>query len=206
VAALIEKVLQQFPGDMREFMSADSMPAEEDRIVYPKSSNANKQLMLCFSDDQRTLMDGIGYSMKDKIERILMECSGELDQVHTEEDTLKLMECTSKCLKSEMNQYRSSSWTTFGKRKVLAIQCINNKVTLLSTSLVENKWCFVQQRSAIIPRDWEDRIYWIKVLELLLKLKDLLVEQEQVTVQLKREQVGWVKVDPNDMIRSMIKN
>jgi hypothetical protein len=81
------------------------------------------------------------------------------------------MEATSRCLKNEMGRYQSSSWLTFGARKVLAIQAINNTITLLSTKRVEgNKWAFIEQRSALIPRDWEDRMYWIKVVELLMKL------------------------------------
>jgi len=35
ITALNEKVLQQFPGEMREFKSADTMAAEEDQIEYP---------------------------------------------------------------------------------------------------------------------------------------------------------------------------
>jgi len=35
MTALNEKVLQQFPGEMREFKSADTMAAEEDQIMYP---------------------------------------------------------------------------------------------------------------------------------------------------------------------------
>lgn len=66
------------------------------------------------------------------------------------------MEATSRCLKNEMGRYQSSSWLTFGARKVLAIQAINNTITLLSTKRVEgNKWAFIEQRSALIPRDWE---------------------------------------------------
>lgn len=92
--------------------------------------------------------------------------------MHTQEDMLKLMGVTSRCLKNEMSKVLSASWTTFGRRKVLTVQCINNTMTLLCTKRVEeNKWCFVEQRSAIVPRDWEDRYYWIKVLELLLKFK-----------------------------------
>lgn len=34
-----------------------------------------------------------------------------------------------------------------------------------------NKWAFIEQRSALIPRDWEDRLYWVKVIELLFKTK-----------------------------------
>ncbi|RCH80586.1 hypothetical protein CU098_007407 [Rhizopus stolonifer] len=81
-----------------------------------------------------------------------------------------------------MTKYQSASWSTFGDRKVLAVQSTNNTITLLSTKRVDgNKWAFIEQRSALIPRDWEDRLYWVKVIELLLKLNDLLAEQEDIT-------------------------
>ncbi|KAI8091726.1 hypothetical protein BDF21DRAFT_333073 [Thamnidium elegans] len=139
-------------------------------------------------------MDGIGYSVKDKTERFIIECSGEVDGEHTEEYTLKLMEATSHCLKNNISRYLSASWTTFANRKVLAVQFINNTMTLLCTKRVEeNKWCFVEQRSVVVPRDWEDRYYWIKVLELLLKFKELL-----------NEQVGLIKVDAEDTIKKAL--
>ncbi|KAI8880313.1 hypothetical protein K501DRAFT_296537 [Backusella circina FSU 941] len=126
-------------------------------------------------------MDGIGYSVKDKTERLIIECSREIDGEHTEEDTLKLMEGTRRCLKNEMNEYFSASWTAFEKRKVLAIQ------------FEGNKWCFIEQK-----------YHWIKVMELLLKFKELLDEQEQVTTELKKQQVGFIKVDAKDTIRKVL--
>ncbi|KAI8887113.1 hypothetical protein K501DRAFT_212480, partial [Backusella circina FSU 941] len=167
-----------------------------------KGLEANKKLAICLDDTQKKLMDGIGYSIKDKSERLVIECSGEIDGEHTEEDTLKLMEATSRCLKNEMSQYLSASWETFGDRKVLAVQSVSNTITLLSTKRVdENKWCFVEQRSAIIPRDWNDRYHWVKVMELLIKLKELLDEQEIITQTLKKEHVGLIKVDSKSTIR-----
>jgi hypothetical protein len=81
------------------------------------------------------------------------------------------MEATSRCMKNETSRYQSASWETFDQRKVLAIQVINNTITLLSTKRVEgNKWAFIEQRSALVPRDSDDRLYWVKVIELLLKL------------------------------------
>ncbi|KAG0735965.1 hypothetical protein G6F57_010156 [Rhizopus arrhizus] len=49
-----------------------------------KGSPSNKQLMLCLSESQRKLLDGIGFSCKDKVERVMMECSGEDDGNNTE--------------------------------------------------------------------------------------------------------------------------
>ncbi|RCH84164.1 hypothetical protein CU097_008498, partial [Rhizopus azygosporus] len=81
-----------------------------------KGSPSNKQLMLCLSESQYKLLDGIRFSCKDKVKHVMMECSGEEDGTHTEEDTLKLMEYTSNSLKNEINQYQYAYWTTFGRR------------------------------------------------------------------------------------------
>ncbi|KAI8970478.1 hypothetical protein BDF20DRAFT_826290 [Mycotypha africana] len=150
-------------------------------------------------------MDGIGYSVKEKAERLIIECSGEIDGEHTVDDTLKLMEATSRCLKHETSRYLSASWKTFGKRQVLAVQCVNNTITLLSSKRVEeNKWCFVEQRSTVAPRDWSDRFYWIKVMEFMLKLGDLLDGQESITEEPKKEEIGIIQVDIEDTIRSRL--
>lgn len=45
-------------------------------IWCEKGSPSNKQLMLCLFESQRKLLDGIGFSCKDKVERVMMECSG----------------------------------------------------------------------------------------------------------------------------------
>ncbi|KAI9029616.1 hypothetical protein CLU79DRAFT_735019 [Phycomyces nitens] len=168
-----------------------------------KQSASNKGLLICFPENyKRKLMDGIGYSVKDNIERVLLECSGKANSTHTEEDTLKLIECTTNCLIYEMNQYRSASWTTFGRRKMIAVQSIKDKVTLLSSSKIgHNRWSFVEQRSTVIPRNWNDKWHIVKLVELLLVLQNMLIEQEKVTEDLKLEHLGLKKVDPEDIIR-----
>ncbi|KAI8973823.1 hypothetical protein BDF20DRAFT_823899, partial [Mycotypha africana] len=45
-------------------------------IWCEKGSPSYKQLMLCLSESQRKLLDGIGFSPKDRVERVLVECSG----------------------------------------------------------------------------------------------------------------------------------
>ena len=68
-------------------------------------------------------------------------------------------------------QKKKVFWSTFSDRKVLALQSINNTITVLSIKRVGgNIWAFIEQRPALILRDWEDRLYCVKVIELLLKL------------------------------------
>ncbi|CAO3595813.1 unnamed protein product [Absidia cylindrospora] len=172
-------------------------------IWCEKASMSIKQLMVYQPAGPLKLFDGIGTSVKDKVERILIECSGDMDGDHTEEDSLKLLECTSKCLQLEMMNYRLASIETFKKRRIISIQSIGNKITMTATALGDGVYYYIEQRSTIVPRDWEDKVYWIKVMEFLLKLKELLLEQEQVTEQLKKEQVGMVHVNQDETIKSL---
>lgn len=58
-------------------------------------------------------------AVADKLERFLLESSGEADSDHSIEDTVKLMECASKCLRAEMmNAYYQASFSTFLSRRV----------------------------------------------------------------------------------------
>ncbi|KAI8884829.1 hypothetical protein K501DRAFT_271341 [Backusella circina FSU 941] len=61
-----------------------------------------------------------------------------------------------------------------------------------------------EQRSALVPRDWEDRMYWVKTVELLMKLNELLTEQEEVTQKLKKEHAGLIKVKPKYTIKNAL--
>ncbi|KAI8879124.1 hypothetical protein K501DRAFT_194376 [Backusella circina FSU 941] len=152
-------------------------------------------------------MDGIGYSIREKAERLIIECSGETDDEHTGEDTLKLMEATSRCLKHEMSRYLSASWKTFRKKQVLAVQCVNNTITLMCSKRVEeNKWCFVEQRSTIVPRDWSDRFFWIETLSYDNFFHQKLNKKhiESITEELKKQKIEIIQVDVQDTIRNKL--
>ncbi|KAI9317181.1 hypothetical protein BX666DRAFT_152713 [Dichotomocladium elegans] len=168
-------------------------------------STAQKELPICLPDGQKKLLDGIGFDQS-SLERILIERSGEKDGDHTEEDTLKIMECSHHCLKTEMDHLLYASWDTFTNRRILSIQCVSDKITLLSTRCLKTgKWCLVEVRSAIVPRDWRRRNSWARVMDLLFKLQELLVEQEEITAKLDREHTRRVYVDPNNTIQSRLR-
>lgn len=171
-----------------------------------KGLASNKLLAICMPDDStRKLLDGIGMTAKDSLERVLIESSGESDEKHSIEDTVKLMECGAKCLREEMNQYRQASYSTFLKRRVFCVQYIGNKLSLLSVGIVsEKQWICISERSSIIPRNYEQRQYWLPVFELLAKLKELLEEQNLLTKELVNEHTGWIKVEVEDQIRNEI--
>ncbi|CAO3588662.1 unnamed protein product [Absidia cylindrospora] len=152
--------------------------------------------------DKPLMMDGIGTSVKDKAKRVLIKCCGDVDDNHT----LELLQCTINCLELEMKHYPLASMATFKKRRMISIQSTGHQITLIATGLGNDFDSHTEQRSAIVPRYWEDRKYWIKWMELLLKLKELLLEQEALTEVLKDEQVGLVMVEKNDMVKSMALN
>ncbi|CAO3624206.1 unnamed protein product [Mucor fragilis] len=140
-------------------------------------------------------------TIDDSLERILMESSGEADGDHSVEDTVKLIECASKCLRAEMNACRQASFTTFLARRVLCVHYIGNKLSLLSVGLLnKHKYFCVSVRSAIIPRTFAQRDYWLPAFELLVKMKELLEEQDALTKKLTKEHTGWADVNPDDRI------
>jgi hypothetical protein len=91
---------------------------------------------------------------------------------HTEEDTLKQISNTSHCLKMDLALYKRASFDTFLKRQVFGIQFMGDKMTLTSSRLISpTRYAFIEVRSAVIPTDYAHRCSWVKVFELLLKLK-----------------------------------
>lgn len=88
------------------------------------------------------------------------------------EETIKLLECTIRTLKVVMTKNGSASTNTFKKYKMYSCLYSTDKITMMSTSLVDKEhWGYVFVRDAHIPRTWEDRFSWVKVLELFLCLK-----------------------------------
>lgn len=69
-----------------------------------KGLASNKLLAICMPDDStRKLLDEIGITAEDGLERALVESSGELDVGHSIEAYSQLMECGAKYLREEMN-------------------------------------------------------------------------------------------------------
>ncbi|KAI8343244.1 hypothetical protein BC941DRAFT_410802 [Chlamydoabsidia padenii] len=159
-----------------------------------KTHIANHTLPLCLptTTPLRTLLDGIGVSVKDRVERLLIESSG----IHAEEDTLNQISNTTNCLKLDMRKYKLASYSTFLKRQVFGIHFVHDRMTLSSTRMMnKDRYSFVEVRSSRIPTTYGERFGWVKVIELLLKLKNNLLEQEQVTELLEMECVDAASVD-----------
>ncbi|KAI7882029.1 hypothetical protein K492DRAFT_145428, partial [Lichtheimia hyalospora FSU 10163] len=55
------------------------------------------------------------------------------DSLHTDENTLKLLEYTSLWLHEEKAAYQQASYSTFFKGRLSAIHCVGYKLALLGT-------------------------------------------------------------------------
>ncbi|KAG1514262.1 hypothetical protein G6F47_011917 [Rhizopus delemar] len=85
-------------------------------IWCEKASATCKQLGIYHPGIGSKLFDGLGTSTKDKVDRLLIECSCQQDTPLNQEDFLKLLECTNACLQLDMMKYRYASLTTFKRR------------------------------------------------------------------------------------------
>ncbi|EIE76686.1 hypothetical protein RO3G_01390 [Rhizopus delemar RA 99-880] len=155
---------------------------------------------------RRRLADGVGYDAGSGYEVMLMESAGENSDGHAKENTMKLLECSIRSLKAEMEKVKSASLETFKRRRFLTCLYAKDKLTLLATFLVDSdRWGFNFVREAVIPRSWVDRHAWLRVFELFFCLKNHLDEQTEVSDQLNKEANGWVVVKQGATINDMTK-
>ncbi|KAL9537075.1 hypothetical protein MBANPS3_012105, partial [Mucor bainieri] len=171
-----------------------------------KSLETNKCIVYYNSDGKakKRLADGIGYFVVDNTETLLLESSGEDNSDHAEDVTIKLLECSIRALKMEMENVKDASFETFKKRKFFAYLYAGNKLTMLSTSVVnQEKWGYTLVREAVIPRTWNARVRWRKVMDLIFYTKAMLEEQKEVASTLEKEHNGWIQVAQNASIKSL---
>ncbi|KAI7860382.1 hypothetical protein BDC45DRAFT_529980 [Circinella umbellata] len=106
-----------------------------------KSTDANKFIGICMPGERpmpKKLADGIGNGVLDNKERLIVESSGETDDGHTIEDTLEIVEYSIQCLKMDMFSNKLASFSTFQKPKVLGLYYVGDKLSLTSTSILNN--------------------------------------------------------------------
>jgi hypothetical protein len=96
----------------------------------------------------------------------------ENNEEHKKEDSIKLLECSIRSLKLEMQKKKPVSFSTYQKRKFFSYLFANYKLTMLTTSASDpDHWRFVYVREARIPRTWDTRFRWLKVFELMFCTK-----------------------------------
>lgn len=103
---------------------------------------------------------------------IYIHIYSENDEAHSSEGTLKLLECSIRALKLEMEKVNDASLETFKKRRFLTCLYAGDKLALMSTSLMDvDRWGFITVREAIVPRTWAERYAWGKAFELIFCLR-----------------------------------
>ncbi|KAG0748731.1 hypothetical protein G6F57_001159 [Rhizopus arrhizus] len=139
-------------------------------------------------------------------EVMLMESAGENSDDRAKENTMKLLECSIRSLKAEMEKVKFASLETFKKRRFLTCLYAKDKLTLLTTFLVNSdRWGFTFVREAVVPRSWVGRHAWLRMFELIFCLKSYLDEQAEVSDQLSKEASGWVVMKQSATINDMAK-
>ncbi|KAI8094000.1 hypothetical protein BDF21DRAFT_489601 [Thamnidium elegans] len=162
-----------------------------------KVLETNKCIVYYNTDDKvkRRLADDIGYFVMDNTESLLFESSGEENDDHTQDVTIKLFECSIRSLKMEMENVQNASFETYKKRKFFTYLYAGDKLTMLSTSVVSReKWGYTLAREAIVPRTWNVRLRWLKVMNLIFYTKAMLEEQREGAAILESEHNGWSEV------------
>ncbi|KAG1121494.1 hypothetical protein G6F42_012372 [Rhizopus arrhizus] len=83
---------------------------------------------------------------------------------------------------------------------------------MLSTSVVSReKWGYTLVREAIVPRTWNARVRWLKVMDLIFYTKvefvliAMLEEQKEVATILESEHNGWTQVAQGTTIKHLSK-
>ncbi|KAG1149348.1 hypothetical protein G6F37_007776 [Rhizopus arrhizus] len=160
-------------------------------------SDTNRYISLyhLVESDRRRLADGVGYDASSGCEVMLMESAGENSDDHAKENTMKLLECSIRSLKVEMEKVKFASLETFKKRRFLTCLYAKDKLTILATFLVNSdRWGFTFVREAVVPQSWVGCHAWLRVFELIFCLKNYLDEQAKVSNQLNKEASGWIVV------------
>ncbi|KAG1384772.1 hypothetical protein G6F61_000128 [Rhizopus arrhizus] len=144
--------------------------------------------------------------------KCIFESSGEENDGHTQDVTIKLLECSIRSLKMEMENIKDASFEYYKKRRFFTYLYAGDKLTMLSTSVVSReKWGYTLVREAIVPRTWNARVRWLKVMDLIFYTKvefvliAMLEEQKEVATILESEHNGWTQVAQGTTIKHLSK-
>lgn len=88
----------------------------------------------------------------------------------------------------DMENVKDASFESYKKRKLFTYLYAGDKLTMLSTFVVsKEKWGYTLIREAIIPRTWNVRLKWLKVMDLIFFTKvDSINKNKLPTINLKR--------------------
>lgn len=93
------------------------------------------------------------------------------------------------------------SLKTLMKIQIPCVSIIDNCLTLcLTTVHNNNKWKFVEARSCTVPTNKAEKKQWIKVFEFLAFLKHVVEESLRHIDQLESESLGYVELNPEEVL------
>lgn len=132
--------------------------------------------------------DGIGIDRHEN-ERLAMEASSrefKENMPHTLDDTLKQIHSSIMILKSDIRSHLDASFVTMRKVEVYGIQSVRNSITLSKTQLDGAQCGYIYQelRTVEIPTDYNKRHKWLKVMDLMAILLNMMEAQDEILKQL----------------------
>jgi hypothetical protein len=112
-------------------------------------------------------------------------------------------------LKSDIRSHLDASFVTMRKAEVYGIQSVRNSITLSKTQLDGAQYGYIYQelRTVEIPTDYNKRHKWLKVMDLMAVLLNMLEAQDEILKQLALNKMAkWRLGTIYRVIRDQIEN
>ncbi|KAG1034081.1 hypothetical protein G6F43_013464 [Rhizopus delemar] len=148
--------------------------------------------------------DGLGYD-NNNCNKLIMEGSSRyIDKEnvqHSQDDTIKIIHASIELLDSLIRRHLSASFSSLCLIKSFSVQCVCTSINLPTTSLdPEDPGAYIHThvRSADIPLNYDSRVSWTAIFELLAYLFTCLKEQKLVLETVTKESTGFLSVADDD--------
>ncbi|ORE08081.1 hypothetical protein BCV72DRAFT_225562 [Rhizopus microsporus var. microsporus] len=148
--------------------------------------------------------DGLGYDNNNCNKLIMEGSSGYIDKENvqrSQDDTIKIIHASIELLDSLIRRHLSASFSSLCLINSFSVQCVCTSITLSTTSLdPEDPGAYIhtQVRSADIPLNYDSRVSWTAIFELLAYLFTCLKEQKLVLETVTKESTGLLPVTDGD--------
>ena len=152
--------------------------------------------------------DAVGLCPRDGRLKIIVESAGpaRVEHVqHTLDDAEKLLEVSINSLADTIASNKDTAYDTLVQTRVLDLQVSGNKLTLMEVGFGERGWEAVELRSCTYPTKGDDRLGFMRMLELVVTIVEWLKEQEKLRAQVQREVNSLVNVKQMDTVRNHVK-
>lgn len=146
------------------------------------------------------LIDALGMlTTQNNMEIVIIEVSSgaiKENTTHSIEDSLKIFECSVASLRKEASHYPHASLKSLKLLNVFSLHVIKTQVTLCEMVLSNNnKWKFIERRTACIPTNRNDLIGFVQYLELLTTLFVCIINIQSIFAIKLKFTIGWCSKD-----------